>query len=100
MKPQNEDFYLSQISEKTIVGAMIVRAMIIGAMIVGAMIVGAMIVGAMIIGAMRLSRINKLCGSGAMFHETMLSRINLWTDNRINVIEYKSFHNFTHTVEK
>ena len=44
--------YLSQISEKTIVGAMIVGAMIVGAMIVGAMIVGAMIVGAMIVGAM------------------------------------------------
>ena len=60
VKPQNEDCYLSQISEKTIVramivGAVIVGAMIVGAMIVGAMIVGAMIVGAMIVGAMRLS---------------------------------------------
>ena len=52
VKPQNEDCYLSQISEKTIVGAMIV----------GAMIVGAMIVGAMIVGAMRLSRrIRSIC---------------------------------------
>ena len=61
VKPQNEDCYLSQISEKTIVGAvsvgaMIVGAVIVGAMIVGAMIVGAMIVGTMIVGAMRLSR--------------------------------------------
>ena len=47
MKPQNEDCYLSQISEKTIVGAMIVGAMIVGAMIVGAVIVGAKIVRAM-----------------------------------------------------
>ena len=39
-------------------------------------------------------------GSGAMFHKTMLSRINLWTDIWINVIEYKSFQNFTHTDEK
>ena len=42
VKLQNEDCYLSQISEKTIVGAMIVGAVIVGAMIVGAMIVGAM----------------------------------------------------------
>ena len=46
MKPQNEDCYLSEISKKTIVGAMIVKEMIVGAMIVGAMTVGAMIVGA------------------------------------------------------
>ena len=46
-KPQNEDCYLSQISEKTIVGAMIVEVLIVRAMIVGAMIVRAMIVGAM-----------------------------------------------------
>ena len=52
VKPQNEACYLSQISEKTIVGAMIVGAVIVGAMIVGAVIVGAMIVGAMIVGAM------------------------------------------------
>ena len=32
IKPQNEDCYLSQISEKTMVGAMIVRAMIVRAM--------------------------------------------------------------------
>ena len=31
-----------------------------------------------------------------MFHKTVLSQINLWTDNWINVIEYKSFHNFNH----
>ena len=35
-----------------------------------------------------------------MFHENVLSRINLWTDNWINKIEYKSFHNFTHTVDE
>ena len=68
VKPQNEDCYLSQISQITIVGAMIVGAVIVGAMIVGAMIVGAMIVGTMIVGtmivgtmivgAMRLSRWN------------------------------------------
>ena len=67
MKQQNEDGYRSQISEKTIVGAMNVGAMIVGAvivgamivraMIVGALIVGAMIVGAMIVGVMRLSQI-------------------------------------------
>ena len=37
MKPQSEDCYLSQISEKTMVGAMIVGAIIVRAMIVGAM---------------------------------------------------------------
>ena len=42
VKPRNEDCYLSQISEKTIVRAVIVGAMIVGAMIVEAMIVGAM----------------------------------------------------------
>ena len=54
VKPQNEDCYLSQISEKAIVGAMIV-----GELIVASMIVGAMIVGAMIVGAMRLSRLER-----------------------------------------
>ena len=70
MKPQKEDCYLSEISEKTIVGAMIVKEMIVGAMIVGAMTVGAMIVGEMIVGAMivgarRLSRVYKLLQKSA-----------------------------------
>ena len=29
--------------------------------------------------------VSYFCGSGAMFYKTVLSRINLWTDNRINV---------------
>ena len=66
VKPRNEDCYLSQISEKTIVGAMIV-----GAMIVGAMNVGAMIVRAMIVRAMRLSR----CDASHLY---MWIRLN-WT---------------------
>ena len=79
VKPQNEDCYLSQISEKTIVGAMIVGAVIVGAMIVGAVIVGAMTVGAMIggamiVGAMRLS----LLSSGG---ERRLAEANEKSDN-------------------
>ena len=45
--------YLSQISEKTIVRAMLVGVVIVGAMIVGAMIVGAMRVSHLIINRSR-----------------------------------------------
>ena len=78
MKPQKEDCYLSEISEKTIVGAMIVKEMIVGAMIVGAMIVGEMIVGAMIVGARRLSRVYKLLQKSAPPPPSVNSWIRHW----------------------
>ena len=76
VKPQNEDCYLSQISEKTIVGAMIVKEIIVGAMLVGAMTVGAMIVGAMIVGA-------RIVGATRLSLVISSERVNLIKQPRI-----------------